>query len=163
MRTSKEAIERFLEKVVVDEKTGCHVWTGAVMTKGYGSFFVRREGPRRINALAHRWAYENIGGNALSRELVIDHLCRNRLCVNVAHLELVTTRTNNLRGIGWSAKNAVKTHCPIGHELAGENLVARKDGKRNCKACFKVQRRASDKRRYEKLKAASEAQRGYAT
>ena len=43
--------------------------------------------------------------------LVIDHLCRNKSCVNPAHLEAVTNTENVLRGEAPSAKAARKTHC----------------------------------------------------
>lgn len=87
---------------------------------------------------AHRWAYEHYVG-PIPDGAVIDHLCRNRLCVNPDHLEPVTNRENLMRGQGITAKNARKTHCLLGHEFTPENTyvsAGRKDrSRRMCKAC----------------------------
>jgi hypothetical protein len=65
----------------------------------------------------------------------IDHLCRNRRCVNPEHLEAVTHRENMVRGDTFAARNAAKTHCSKGHPLSGENLVNQKRGDRVCRIC----------------------------
>jgi hypothetical protein len=71
--------------------------------------------------------------------LTLDHLCRNKACVNPAHLEPVTNRENVLRGVGLSAENARKTHCKRGHPLSGDNVVVSKGGrKRRCVACERL-------------------------
>lgn len=64
----------------------------------------------------------------------IDHLCRNRGCVNPLHLQAVPMRENTLRGFGPSAENARKTHCKRGHEFTPENTYLH-DGRRICKQC----------------------------
>jgi hypothetical protein len=74
--------------------------------------------------------------------LTIDHLCRNRGCVNPAHLEAVTNRTNLLRGDGIAALNARKTHCKRGHEFTPENTYVWREGTRACRACHTAQEQA---------------------
>ena len=82
---------------------------------------------------AHRIAWEAVNGG-IQKGKQLDHLCRNRACVNVAHLELVTSRENTLRGVGPTAKNAKKLFCANGHELTGNNVYAN-SGHRVCRKC----------------------------
>lgn len=110
---------------------GCWEWQGkSVQTSGYGQ--LNYGGTRR---LAHRLAYELAVG-PVPEGLVLDHLCRNRLCVNPMHLEPVTNRENLRRGEGWAGRNARKTHCDRGHELTADNVKVRpsRNG-RECRAC----------------------------
>ncbi|MGI9502698.1 MAG: HNH endonuclease [Geminicoccaceae bacterium] len=83
---------------------------------------------------AHRVSYEALV-SAIPEGLELDHLCRVRCCVNPIHLEPVTTRTNNLRGNGIAAMNALKTHCPRGHPYSGEHLYVCSRGHRHCRTC----------------------------
>lgn len=77
----------------------CLVWTAATTRKGgYGVFTPYFDGKPQGTRLAHRWAYEQQVG-PVPDGLVLDHLCRVRHCVNVAHLEAVTQRTNVHRGL----------------------------------------------------------------
>lgn len=70
----------------------CWIWTGKARTpKGYGYF--SPQGSKHI--YVHRWAWEQVNG-AIPPGLTIDHLCRNRGCVNTMHMEVVT-RGENLR------------------------------------------------------------------
>jgi hypothetical protein len=125
----------------------CIIWTGAKIPDGYG---IRRHQGR--NQLAHRVAYMQEVG-PIPEGLEMDHLCRNRLCINTAHLEPVTHRENVLRGIGPTAVNATKTHCPQGHPYAGDNLVFKPDGGRHCLICRRRNSRERT-RRYRARKAA---------
>ncbi|WP_396021799.1 HNH endonuclease signature motif containing protein [Bacillus cereus group sp. BfR-BA-01522] len=79
-------------------------------------------------------SYEMLKG-PIEEGMVIDHLCRNRKCVNPLHLEQVTQRINLLRGEGMSAENVKKTHCPQGHEYTEENTYISKAGSRYCRKC----------------------------
>jgi hypothetical protein len=120
-----QRLERYIERVT---ESGCWIWLGSVHENGYGVMSFANE-----RARVHRLAYELYRG-PIPLGLVLDHKCRVRCCVNPDHLELVTIGENVLRGIGPTAKNAVKTHCKRGHELAGDNLVMVKTG-RSCLTC----------------------------
>ena len=106
----------------------CWGWTKAT-AEGYGVISVKN----RLSQ-AHRIAYE-LWIDKIPSGLVIDHLCRNTICINPKHLEPVTVRENILRGVGGPAVNSKKTHCIRGHLLQGDNLFVSKKGKRWCKIC----------------------------
>ena len=83
---------------------------------------------------AHRLSYQlHVGPIHAGKEL--DHLCRRRNCLNPAHLEIVTTRENVLRGEGPTARHARQTHCIHGHKFDKANTHIRKNGGRHCRAC----------------------------
>lgn len=129
--------ERFWEKVNKDASGGCWEWIASVTANGYGQFAVSKTEVAR----PHRWAYEALVG-PIPEGLQLDHLCRNRRCVNPAHLEPVTARENTLRGETRAAANAAKTHCPLGHAYDEANTFLYQ-GRRTCRTC-----RLETKRRY---------------
>jgi hypothetical protein len=133
--------ERFWDKVIASP-SGCWCWA-ASGSYGYGSYAPGGCGSRR----AHRASYEALVGT-IPENLQLDHLCRNRCCVNPAHLEPVTGQVNILRGTSPAARNAKKTHCPKGHEYSPEN-VSLVNGFRNCRVCHraKIKRQRRAKRR----------------
>jgi hypothetical protein len=122
--------ERFLRKVDKQED-GCWEWAASRNQDGYGLF--NMEGTSK----AHRASYLLFVG-PIPEGLTIDHLCRNRGCVNPEHLEPVTLRENVLRGLTLAAANAAKSHCYRGHPLYGENLRIDQLGKRVCRECRRL-------------------------
>lgn len=125
----RPVLERFWEKV---EKTPtCWIWKGGKMIDGYGYFW---DGSTMV--LAHRLSYE-ISNGLIPNGLTLDHLCRNRACVNPSHLEPVSLGENVLRGIGLTAQNARQTHCKRGHPLISENISSSrlKRRQRECLLC----------------------------
>lgn len=104
----------------------CWEWPGQRNSLGYGIF---------SKALAHRVVYERLTGEQIPDGYDLDHLCRNPPCVNPRHLEPVTHRENLLRGTGFAATNAQKTHCAGGHPFDEENTYVSPKGQRKCRAC----------------------------
>lgn len=98
---------------------------------GYGRIFYKGK-----ELQAHRVAYERIRGD-IPEGFQIDHLCRNPSCVRPSHMEAVTSKVNTRRGIGPTAVNIAKTHCPQGHPYTPENIYSPpgKKGGRNCRIC----------------------------
>lgn len=123
--------DRFWKKVSKGE--GCWTWQGA-KSFGYGKFGIKTTSGKWTMCWSHRFSYELKHGT-IGKGLHIDHLCRNRACVNPDHLEAVLQRTNLLRGTGFSAINFKKTHCKRGHEFTEENTYKTKNGGRNCRQC----------------------------
>ena len=113
----------------------CVEWPKCKTKKGYGIYQVGGR-PR----LAHRVSYLIFKGD-LDNKLIIDHICRNRSCINPDHLRQVTHRENNLNnGAANYVVNGVKTRCIHGHEFTYANTYIRKGLKngresRVCKKC----------------------------
>ena len=121
----------------------CKIWQGKLDSDGYG--IDRGRG-------AHRRAYEAAKGS-IPKGMCLDHLCRRRNCVEVAHLQVVTPWENTMRSpLTQGYINASKTHCIHGHEFSPENTSRGPAGRRRCKAC----RRAQSKERRVRIRAARE-------
>lgn len=115
----------------------CKPFLGYKDKDGYG-----RDGN---GALVHREVYKkSVGPIPLGYE--IDHLCNQRDCIEVTHLEAVT-KAENLRRQGER-----QTHCAQGHEYTDENTYRRLSGHRDCRECIRVRAR-----NYQRRKRASVA------
>lgn len=122
-------LSRFYEHVELIPFHECWEWRGALDKDGYGYFWEKNKTSR-----AHKFAITlkepRIPG------MVIDHICRNRACVNPAHLRQVTSRHNVLfNSSGLAAKNKMKTCCHRGHPFNAQNTGIDKLGNRYCKKC----------------------------
>lgn len=136
-----------------NDPTICWDWPGAIRKEaGYGVVQANLDDRGFRTWAAHRAVYTVLVGPVASAT-ELDHLCRNRKCVNPAHLEPVSSRENCLRGVGILAVNAKKTHCKHGHEFTRENtmIVPTVCGTgRKCRQCYlSAKRRYNAKQRQE--------------
>jgi hypothetical protein len=102
---------------------GCWVWTGRKQREGYGRIVVNG-----ITTGVHRVAYEMAKG-PIPDGMTIDHLCRNKACVNPAHMEVVSFGENSRRQM------LSRTTCKHGHPWSFDNTRFDKRGRRCCRAC----------------------------
>lgn len=127
----KTPLQRFTEKYIVNDETGCWEWQAARRRgSGYGI-----ENANGIPTNAHRVGYAMLVG-PIPAGLVLDHLCGNTSCVNPDHLQPVTQAENRRR------QAERQTHCRNGHPLSGPNLAL----VRVCRTC----RDATEQRHVEK-------------
>ncbi len=138
-------VERFWARVdkngpVPAERPGlgpCWIWLAGRNSTGYGQFV----GIPEAGQLAHRVAWF-LSGRPLIAGLELDHLCRTEACVRPDHADQVPKIVNIMRGNGYSARNARKTHCSNGHEFTPDNTWLNPAGHRKCLACGRARHAA---------------------
>jgi hypothetical protein len=89
-----------------EKYNGCHIWRGHVSQLGYGKL----DWGGKRGATAHRAVYSVLRGE-IPKQVVIDHTCGVRNCVNIAHLDPVTRRENNRRS--WIRKHCYTCSCYV--------------------------------------------------
>ena len=133
-------IERYLSRIQISN-SGCWEWTAGKSSTGYAMF-------HWDNATrgAYKFIYEFFNGK-INPDQEMDHLCKNKVCVNPKHLEAVTRRENCLRGSVGKHNNhhyGKKTHCKRGHPFNKKNTVivkcitSRNGLGRECMKCNKI-------------------------
>jgi hypothetical protein len=110
----------------------CRIWPSYINPQGYGEIGTSKRLGKNLKG--HRIVWEAVNG-PVPEGMELDHLCRNRACVNPAHLEAVTHKENTLRGAGPTAINSRKTQCVNGHDFSPENTRILGNGRRQCKTC----------------------------
>lgn len=115
-----------LAAYVTSDPNGCLTWTRAKMKNGYAVMTV--EGRTR---LVHRVAWEHFV-EPIPEGMTIDHLCGNRACINVLHMEVVSRGENTLRGNSPPANQRRQTICKNGHDLSESY---RYGSRRLCRIC----------------------------
>lgn len=124
-------------------RDACWWWTGSKTGEGYGQLKLGK-----TTRVAHRVVYELLV-NAVPDGLELDHLCRNRACVNPAHLEPVSHSVNVQR----AEKPKSASHCKRGHPFDHENTINRADGRRMCRTCRRASGREHARRKRRKRAA----------
>lgn len=132
----RSAEERILSKFTKGTSSECWAWQGPMSSNGYGNIPLETGRGARATS-AHRAVYLILVGE-IPAGLDLDHLCRNRRCVNPAHLEPVTRQENIRRAA------AFKTECAQGHAYSEENTYypPSRPTVRVCRECVaNIQRR----------------------
>lgn len=142
---------RLAVKIAFVPTTSCWRWLGSIQSNGYGRCWDGRR-----STYAHRVLFETLYFPIASKR-DLDHLCRNRWCVNPDHLQPVTRSENLRRGLAGenvAILQRLKTHCPRGH-IYDESNTRHANGRRHCRACARA--------RYHRNKSRNESTDRYTT
>jgi hypothetical protein len=141
----------------ISRDNDCLFWTGHLQN-GYGVLERVVNGERKSH-YTHRYVYEKCEGN-IPDSMVLDHICRNRNCVNTSHLRVVTRTKNVLENsVSIAAINKAKAHCINGHEFTDSNTYRVKNG-RACLICRKAWRKKWEKENRNRINLYQKNRRG---
>ncbi len=133
-------VERAIKAVDFDIDTDdCIPWPYAMR----GDYGIKNLGRTTTNA--HRWVWTELVG-PIGDDLHLDHTCRNTACVNIRHLDPVTSGENTRRSWAYRQRNPL---CPQGHEFSGSNLIVTNRGWRVCRECQRAAARRYHQRTRE--------------
>ena len=135
-RPIPEAVQqRAVNSFVLDPGTWCHISTYSVASHGYAQIgWFDRDLGRNVGTTAHRAAYTARYG-VIPDGMTVDHICREKRCVNPAHLRVLSNVAN-----AADNGNARKTHCLRGHPFDEANTYVSRLGHRYCRACKRYRR-----------------------
>ena len=138
--------QRFWERVTLsDPPEDCWSWRGYTNPAGYGICSLSSSDGRVKTGYAHRTAYE-LSYGPIPEGLVIDHLCRNRSCINPTHVEVVTRALNTKRGY-WpnghpgrpmgSTGGSKSANLDYTHDCTKAPQYIRPNGRAECQLCHR--------------------------
>ena len=136
----RKNLTRIFSKMKIPNGVSCWTWK-ASSARGYGKVSWKGKAVH-THRLMYSWAVGPIP-HYIPGGMELDHLCKNKICCNPSHLELVTPKINIARSTGVCGLNANKTHCKRGHLLEGGNLIPQlASRRRECVTCHNARQRA---------------------
>jgi len=143
-KSKENSIDDILNRLDIIWPTACWEWIGG---RSYGYGRCSFQGIDGITV--HKLVYEYYKG-PIPKGLEPHHRCKNKVCANPDHMEILTRKEHLLRHSSPTAINSRKTHCPQGHPLSGSNLYIYPSGSRGCQECMR-----NHSRKYQRQKNSS--------